>query len=103
MYVCIVGQRPNYTNKLLYCIVLYRYAGHVLNLGQVSVFNQLLPMVQGLSPFEFIFVTLLVPGQGARDENSFGERSFGKHCGKGENAGNQHFLLFPRCFLLCQR
>ena len=23
--------------------------------------------------------------------------------GKGENAGNQHFLLFPQCFLLYQR
>ena len=23
--------------------------------------------------------------------------------GKGENAGNQHFLLFPQCFLLCLR
>ena len=23
--------------------------------------------------------------------------------GKEENAGNQHFLLFPQCFLLCQR
>ena len=23
--------------------------------------------------------------------------------GKGENVGYQHFLLFPRCFLLCQR
>ena len=23
--------------------------------------------------------------------------------GKGENAGNQHFLLFPKCFLLYQR
>ena len=23
--------------------------------------------------------------------------------GKGENAGNQHFLLFPQCFLPCQR
>ena len=22
---------------------------------------------------------------------------------KGENAGNQHFLLFPQCFLLYQR
>ena len=22
---------------------------------------------------------------------------------KGENAGNQHFLLFPQCFLPCQR
>ena len=21
-----------------------------------------------------------------------------KHLGKGENAGNQHFLLFPKCF-----
>ena len=21
-----------------------------------------------------------------------------KHVGKGENAGNQHFLLFPQCF-----
>ena len=21
-----------------------------------------------------------------------------KHCGKGENAGCQHFLLFPQCF-----
>ena len=24
---------------------------------------------------------------------------FEKHCGKGENAGNQHFLLFSQCFL----
>ena len=23
--------------------------------------------------------------------------------GKGENAGNQHFLPFPQCFLSCQR
>ena len=23
--------------------------------------------------------------------------------GKGENAGNQHFLLFPQCFLFFQR
>ena len=23
--------------------------------------------------------------------------------GKGENAGDQHFLLFPQCFLLYQR
>ena len=25
------------------------------------------------------------------------------HLGKGENAGNQHFLLFPNCFLSRQR
>ena len=25
---------------------------------------------------------------------------FGKHCGKGENAGHQHFCSFPQCFLL---
>ena len=31
------------------------------------------------------------------------EESFGNTVGKGENAGNQHFLLFPRCFLLYQR
>ena len=27
------------------------------------------------------------------------ERSFENILGKGENAGNQHFLLFPQCFL----
>ena len=27
------------------------------------------------------------------------EGAYRKHCGKGENAGNQHFLLFPQCFL----
>ena len=26
-----------------------------------------------------------------------------KTVGKGENTGNQHFLLFPQCFLLYQR
>ena len=32
------------------------------------------------------------------------EEGFGKHCvGKGENAGYQHFLLFPQCFLLYHR
>ena len=32
-----------------------------------------------------------------------GKEAFSKHCGKGENAGNQHFLLFPQCFLLYHR
>ena len=32
--------------------------------------------------------------------NTSGKKSFSKHCGKGKNAGNQYFLLFPRCFLL---
>ena len=27
------------------------------------------------------------------------EEGFGNTVGKGENAGNQHFLLFPQCFL----
>ena len=27
------------------------------------------------------------------------KRSFENIAGKGENAGNQHFLLFPQCFL----
>ena len=27
------------------------------------------------------------------------KEAFRKHYGKGENAGNQHFLLFPQCFL----
>ena len=27
------------------------------------------------------------------------EESFSKNCGKGENAGSQHVLLFPQCFL----
>ena len=26
-------------------------------------------------------------------------RAFEKIVGKGENAGNQHFILFPQCFL----
>ena len=29
--------------------------------------------------------------------------SFENTVGKGENAGNQHFLPFPQCFLLYQR
>ena len=29
--------------------------------------------------------------------------AFSKHCEKGENAGNQHFLLFTQCFLLYQK
>ena len=32
--------------------------------------------------------------------NDLVEEGFGKNTvGKGENAGNQHFLLFPQCFL----
>ena len=30
---------------------------------------------------------------------SLNEKSFEKIVGKGENAGNQHFLFFPQCFL----
>ena len=30
------------------------------------------------------------------------KKSFENIVGKGENAGNQHFLLFPQCFLPCQ-
>ena len=29
---------------------------------------------------------------------TLGEKPFEKIVGKGENAGNQHFLLFPQCF-----
>ena len=31
------------------------------------------------------------------------KKAFENIVGKGENAGNQHFLLFPQCFLPCQR
>ena len=31
------------------------------------------------------------------------EKPFGNIVGKEENAGNQHFLLNPQCFLLYQR
>ena len=31
------------------------------------------------------------------------KKAFENIFGKGENAGNQHFLLFPKCFLVCQR
>ena len=30
---------------------------------------------------------------------TLGKRPFENIMGKGENAGNQHFLLFPHCFL----
>ena len=30
---------------------------------------------------------------------TIGDKSFENIVGKGENAGNQHFLLFPQCFL----
>ena len=30
--------------------------------------------------------------------DAFGEKPFENMVGKGENAGNQHFLLFPQCF-----
>ena len=31
------------------------------------------------------------------------KEAFGNILGKGENAGNQHFLLFPKCFLPFQK
>ena len=31
------------------------------------------------------------------------KRALENSVGKGENAGNQHFLLFPQCFLLYQK
>ena len=31
------------------------------------------------------------------------EKTFKNIVGKGENAGNQHFLLFPQCFLTHHR
>ena len=31
------------------------------------------------------------------------KKSFENIVGKGENAGNQHFLLFPLCFLSFQK
>ena len=35
--------------------------------------------------------------------NTSGKESFWKHHRKGENAGKQHFLLFPQCFQPYQR
>ena len=34
---------------------------------------------------------------------TFKKKALENTVGKGENAGNQHFLLFPQCFLLNQR
>ena len=34
--------------------------------------------------------------------NTLTKRPIGNIVGKGENAGNQHFLRFLQCFLLCQ-
>ena len=31
--------------------------------------------------------------------NKLRKEDFSKHCGKRRNAGNQHFLVFPQCFL----
>ena len=31
---------------------------------------------------------------------TFNKKAFENIVGQGENAGNQHFLLFPQCFLL---
>ena len=31
--------------------------------------------------------------------NDLEKEAFCTYCGKGEKAGNQHFLLFPQCFL----
>ena len=31
--------------------------------------------------------------------NDLGKKTFQNTVGKGKNAGNQHFLLFPQCFL----
>ena len=31
------------------------------------------------------------------------DKGLENNVGEGENAGNPHFLLFPRCFLLCDR
>ena len=35
--------------------------------------------------------------------NNLSKNPFQNIVGKGENAGNQHFLLFPQCFLPYQR
>ena len=33
------------------------------------------------------------------DSKALGKKPFKNIVGKGENAGDQHFLLFPQCFL----
>ena len=33
------------------------------------------------------------------DTSEGGKKTFKNIVGKGENAGDQHFLLFPQCFL----
>ena len=35
--------------------------------------------------------------------NDSKKEGFENPMGKGEHAGNQHFLLFPQCFLLYQK
>ena len=35
--------------------------------------------------------------------NDLRKKALEKPMGKGENAGKQHFLLFPQCFLLYRR
>ena len=35
--------------------------------------------------------------------NDSKEERFGKHCGKGGNAGSRQFLFHPKCFQLYER
>ena len=41
---------------------------------------------------------VLIPYRLIPTSNNPEEEGFGKTEGKGENAGTQHFLLFPLCF-----
>ena len=66
---------------------------------------KILPLVNSIfSIFHNIFKGVLLQGPEllttqSRLLTTLGRKAFENNVGKGENAGNQHFLLFPQCFL----
>ena len=57
------------------------------------------PRVENSNPYNQSINLINPLPQDSRLLTTLTERSFENIMGKGENAGNQHFLLFPKCFL----
>ena len=99
----------------MYCVIITKYHTDYLFLGAVSkrdgyfhvekdvniaILRQFLLKKKKTKPKmkkHYLFTTQ------SRLLTTLGKKPFENIVGKGENAGNQHFLLLPQCFQLYQR
>ena len=102
--VQVFGKTP-WKNKKLIVMSNFSYSLSVFGpFGELSaIFIKFNILFRKLFQFKRVSNLLFLERVNPSPYNPERRKTFENILGEGENAGNQHFLLFPKCFLSFQR